>query len=488
MMTKLTLNDPTLLRHQCLINGEWRDAATKEVISVINPATQLAMGTVPKMAALETKEAIAAAEIAQHAWRKKTAKERAQLMRRWYDLIIENQEDLAIIMTSEQGKVLAESRGEIVNAALFIEWFAEEGKRVYGDIIPSPRANAKIVVTKQPVGVCAAITPWNFPSAMITRKAGAALAAGCSIVIKPASQTPFSALALAELAMRAGIPNGVLSVVTGSASVIGSEMTSNPTVRKVTFTGSTEVGIELLKQCAPTVKKTSMELGGNAPFIVFDDANLDAAVQGAIQSKYRNAGQTCICANRILVQDTVYDAFAEKLVAQVAQLQLGNGLDPKSHIGPLIDAPALEKVESLIDDALQAGATLAIGGKRHSLGGTFFEPTVLTNVLPKMTVAREEIFGPIAPLIRFSTEAEAIAMANDVEYGLAAYFYANDIKRVWRVGEALDYGMVGINTGLISTEVAPFGGMKSSGLGREGSKYGIDDYLEIKYMCMDISE
>jgi succinate-semialdehyde dehydrogenase / glutarate-semialdehyde dehydrogenase len=485
-MTAITLKDPSLFRQQCFINGEWRDAINKEVIAVNNPATNEIIGTIPKMGANETREAIAAAEIAQKFWRKKTAHERAAIMRHWHKLIIENQEDLALLMTSEQGKVIAESRGEIGYAASFIEWFAEEGKRVYGDIIPSPRNDARIVVTKQPIGVCVAITPWNFPAAMITRKAGAALAAGCSIVIKPAGQTPYTALALAELAKRAGIPAGVLSVVTGSAKAIGGEMTSNPIVRKLSFTGSTEVGIELLKQCAPTIKKTSMELGGNAPFIVFDDADIDAAVAGAMLCKFRNAGQTCICANRILVHDGVYDVFAQKLVEAVAKLKLGNGLEPSSTQGPLIDVNAVNKVETFIADATNHGANVAIGGKPHSLGGTFFEPTVLTEVTREMLIAKEEIFGPVAPLIRFKTEDEAIAIANDVEYGLASYFYSRDIKRVWRVGEALEYGMVGINTGLISNEVAPFGGIKSSGLGREGSKYGIDDYLEIKYMCMDI--
>ncbi len=482
----LTLKDPSLLRQQCLINGQWRNADSGDVIQVNNPATGETIGTVPNMGADETRQAIESAEIAQKKWRAKTAGERAKIMRLWYTLILENQEDLALIMTSEQGKIIAESRGEIGYAASFIEWFAEEGKRVYGDIIPSPRADARVIVTKQPIGVCVAITPWNFPAAMITRKAGAALAAGCSIVIKPAGLTPLTALALAELAMRAGIPAGVISVVTGSARAIGGEMTTNPIVRKLSFTGSTEVGVQLLKECAPTVKKTSMELGGNAPFIVFDDADIDAAVAGAILCKFRNAGQTCICANRILVQDGVYDVFAQKLIEAVAQLKIGNGLDPTSTQGPLIDANAVEKVESFIADATDNGAKIAIGGARHALGRTFFEPTVLTDVTRDMLISREEIFGPVAPLIRFKTEQEAIEIANDVEYGLASYFYARDIKRVWRVGEALEYGMVGINTGAISSEVAPFGGIKSSGLGREGSKYGIDDYLEIKYMCMDI--
>jgi succinate-semialdehyde dehydrogenase / glutarate-semialdehyde dehydrogenase len=482
----LTLKDPSLLRQQCLINGEWRNATSNAVIDVNNPATGETIATVPNMGAGETRQAIEKAEIAQKLWQAKTAGERAKIMRQWFNLILENQEDLALIMTSEQGKIIAESRGEIGYAASFIEWFAEEGKRVYGDIIPSPRADARVVVTKQAIGVCVAITPWNFPAAMITRKAGAALAAGCSIVIKPAGLTPLTALALAELAMRAGVPAGVLSVVTGSARAIGGEMTSNPIVRKLSFTGSTEVGVQLLKECAPTVKKTSMELGGNAPFIVFDDADIDAAVAGAMVSKFRNAGQTCICANRILVQDSVYDAFAKKLVDAVAQLKIGNGLDTTSTQGPLIDDNAVDKVESFIADAKNNGAKVAIGGERHALGGTFFEPTVLTDVTRDMLISREEIFGPVAPLIRFKTEEEAIEIANSVEYGLASYFYARDIKRVWRVGEALEYGMIGINTGAISSEVAPFGGIKSSGLGREGSKYGIDDYLEIKYMCMDI--
>ncbi len=485
-MSELTLQDQTLFKQQCLINGQWLDANSNEVIDVNNPASNQVIGTIPKMGRDETKAAINAAFEAQKAWAKKTAAERAKILRAWYQLILENQEDLALIMTSEQGKIIAEARGEIGYAASFIEWFAEEGKRVYGDIIPSPRADARIVVTKQPIGVCVAITPWNFPAAMITRKAGAALAAGCSIVIKPASQTPFTALALAELAIRAGIPDGVLSVVTGSAREIGAEMTSNPIVRKLSFTGSTEIGIKLLEQCAPTIKKTSMELGGNAPFIVFDDANIDAAVAGAIVCKFRNAGQTCICANRILVQDSIYDEFAQKLADKVNALRLGNGLSPHADLGPLIDQNAIDKVEKLIADAKDKGATVKTGGAKPDLGGTFFSPTVLTDITKEMLIASEEIFGPVAPLIRFKTEEEAVAIANDVPYGLASYFYSRDIKRVWRVGEALEYGMVGINTGAISNEVAPFGGIKSSGLGREGSKYGIDDYLEIKYMCMDI--
>ena len=485
-MSKLTLHDQSLFKQQCLIKGQWLNANSKELIEVNNPASNQVIGTVPKMGQDETKAAIDAAFEAQKAWAKKTAAERAKILRNWYLLILENQEDLALIMTTEQGKIIAEARGEIAYAASFIEWFAEEGKRVYGDIIPSPRADARIVVTKQPIGVCVAITPWNFPAAMITRKAGAALAAGCSIVIKPASQTPFTALALAELAIRAGIPDGVMSVVTGSAKEIGTEMTSNPIVRKLSFTGSTEIGIKLLEQCAPTIKKTSMELGGNAPFIVFDDADIDAAVAGAIICKFRNAGQTCICANRILVQDSIYDEFAQKLADKVNALRLGNGQSPQADLGPLIDQNAIDKVEKLISDAKDKGATVKIGGTKPDLGGTFFSPTVLTGITKEMLIATEEIFGPVAPLIRFKTEEEAIAIANDVPYGLASYFYSRDIKRVWRVGEALEYGMVGINTGAISNEVAPFGGIKSSGLGREGSKYGIDDYLEIKYMCMDI--
>ncbi len=485
-MSELTLQDQTLFKQQCLINGQWLNANSNEVIDVNNPASNQVIGTIPKMGRDETKAAINAAFEAQKAWAKKTAAERAKILRAWYQLILENQEDLALIMTTEQGKIIAEARGEIGYAASFIEWFAEEGKRVYGDIIPSPRADARIVVTKQPIGVCVAITPWNFPAAMITRKAGAALAAGCSIVIKPASQTPFTALALAELAIRAGIPDGVLSVVTGSAREIGAEMTSNPIVRKLSFTGSTEIGIKLLEQCAPTIKKTSMELGGNAPFIVFDDADIDAAVAGAIVCKFRNAGQTCICANRILVQDSIYDEFAQKLADKVNALRLGNGLSPHADLGPLIDQNAIDKVEKLIADAKDKGATVKTGGAKPDLGGTFFSPTVLTDITKEMLIASEEIFGPVAPLIRFKTEEEAVAIANDVPYGLASYFYSRDIKRVWRVGEALEYGMVGINTGAISNEVAPFGGIKSSGLGREGSKYGIDDYLEIKYMCMDI--
>ncbi|MFA6040165.1 MAG: NADP-dependent succinate-semialdehyde dehydrogenase [Methylophilus sp.] len=483
----LKLQDTSLLRQQCFINGVWCDADSGQTINVSNPATQNVIGTVPKMGTMETRRAIEAANAAQAGWRAKTAGERSRIMRKWYELMIANQEDLALLMTSEQGKPLAESRGEITYAASFIEWFSEEAKRVYGDTIPAPRADARIVVTKEPIGVCVAITPWNFPAAMITRKAGAALAAGCTMVIKPASQTPYSALALVELATRAGVPAGVLSVVTGSAKEIGAEMTGNPLVRKLSFTGSTEIGIQLMQECAPTVKKTSMELGGNAPFIVFDDADLDAAVSGAMLSKFRNAGQTCVCANRLLVQAGVYDAFSAKLAEAVAKLKVGNGLEEGVTQGPMIDNKAVAKVEELIADATNKGANIISGGQRHALGGSFFSPTVMTNVTKDMLFAREEIFGPVAPLFKFETEAEAIHMANDTEFGLAAYFYSKDMSRIWRVSEALEYGMLGINTGAISTEVAPFGGMKSSGLGREGSKYGIEDYLEIKYLCMGIS-
>ncbi|MCB1713866.1 MAG: NADP-dependent succinate-semialdehyde dehydrogenase [Candidatus Competibacteraceae bacterium] len=481
----MQIQDRNLWRQQCYINGEWADADDGATLEVNNPATRDNLGTVPKMGAAETRRAIEAAEAALPAWRAKTAKERATILRKWYELMMANQEDLAIIMTSEQGKALVESRGEIAYAGSFIEWFAEEAKRIYGETIPQHQADKRIVVIKQPVGVCAAITPWNFPAAMITRKAGPALAAGCTMVIKPASQTPYSALALCELAERAGVPKGVINVVTGSASAIGGELTGNPTVRKLSFTGSTEVGKKLMVQCAETVKKTSMELGGNAPFIVFDDADLDAAVEGAIISKYRNTGQTCVCANRIYVQDSVYDAFAQKLAAAVeAKLNVGNGLDEGVTVGPLIDQAALEKVEEHIQDAVGKGAKVALGGARHALGGTFFQPTILTGVTAAMKVANEETFGPVAPLFRFSTDAEAIAAANNTPFGLAAYFYSRDIGRIWRVAEGLESGMVGINTGLISTEVAPFGGVKESGIGREGSSHGIEEYLEMKYLCI----
>ncbi|MCO4891543.1 NADP-dependent succinate-semialdehyde dehydrogenase [Cupriavidus sp. WGtm5] len=478
----LNLQDSSLLRQQCLIDGRWIDGERR--IDVINPATGERVGQVPQLGADETRQAIEAANRALPAWRARTAKERSALLRKWFELIMANQEDLARIMTAEQGKPIAEARGEIAYAASFIEWFAEEGKRVYGDTIPAPVSNQRIVVTKEPVGVCAAITPWNFPAAMITRKAGPALAVGCTMVVKPASQTPLTALALVALAERAGIPAGVLSVVTGSASAIGGEMSSNALVRKLTFTGSTEVGRVLMAQTAATIKKVSMELGGNAPFIVFDDADLDAAVEGAIVSKYRNAGQTCVCANRIYVQSGVYEAFAQKLVAAVAALKVGNGMDDGVRIGPLIDDKAVAKVEEHIADALGKGARLLQGGQRHALGHSFFQPTVLADVAPGMLVAREETFGPLAPLFRFDTEDDVVAMANDTEFGLASYFYARDLGRVWRVSERLEYGMVGVNTGLISNEVAPFGGVKQSGVGREGSHYGIDDYLVIKYTCM----
>jgi succinate-semialdehyde dehydrogenase/glutarate-semialdehyde dehydrogenase len=480
----MRLQDPSLLRERAFIDGAWSAADSGATVPVHNPATMEAMGSVPNMGASETRRAIDAAAKALPPWAARTAKDRAVVLRRWFDLMLANQEDLAILMTAEQGKPLAESRGEIGYAASFIEWFAEEGKRLYGDIIPGHQADKRIMVLRQPVGVVAAITPWNFPSAMITRKAGPALAAGCTMVLKPATLTPYSALALAGLAERAGIPAGVFNVVTGSAAAIGGEMTGNPKVRKLTFTGSTDVGKKLMAQCAGTMKKLSLELGGNAPFIVFDDADLDAAVQGAIASKYRNTGQTCVCANRLLVQAGVYDAFAAKLEEAVRKLRVGDGLAGITEQGPLIDANAVAKVEEHIADALSKGARVALGGKRHALGGTFFEPTILTGVTPAMLVAREETFGPIAPLFRFETEAEAIAMANDTEFGLAAYVYTRDLARSWRVTEAIEYGIVGLNTGIISTEVAPFGGVKESGTGREGSKYGILDYTEMKYVCV----
>ena len=480
----MQLKDSKLFRQQCYIDGEWVEAASGSTIDVLNPATGEKLGTVPGMGSAETRRAIEAANAAFPAWAAKTAKERAQILRRLHDLMMANQDDLGTLMTAEQGKPLAESKGEVAYAAAFIEWFGEEGKRLYGDVIPGHQPDKRILVLRQPVGVVAAITPWNFPAAMITRKAGPALAAGCPIVIKPATQTPYSALAMAELSARAGVPKGVFNVLTGAASEIGAEMTSNPIVRKVTFTGSTAVGKKLMAQCASTVKRISLELGGNAPFIVFDDADLDAAVQGAIASKYRNTGQTCVCANRLLVQDGVYEEFAGKLVDAVATLRVGDGLKGVTDQGPLIDMKAVAKVEEHIADALAKGAAVAMGGKRHALGGSFFQPTVLTNVKPDMMIAREETFGPVAPLFRFKTEAEAIRMSNDTEFGLAAYFYTRDLARAWRVAEGLEYGIVGLNTGIISTEVAPFGGMKESGIGREGSKYGILDYTEIKYLCV----
>jgi succinate-semialdehyde dehydrogenase/glutarate-semialdehyde dehydrogenase len=480
----MKLTDSLLLREQCFIDGRWVPADSGGTLPVHNPATAETLGVIPNMGAAETRRAIAAAARALPPWAARTAKDRAVVLRRWYELMLQHQDDLAVLMTAEQGKPLAESKGEIAYAASFIEWFAEEGKRLYGDIIPGHQSDKRIMVLRQPIGVVAAITPWNFPSAMITRKAGPALAAGCSLVLKPATQTPFSALALAELGARAGIPPGVFNVVTGSAAAIGGEMTANPTVRKVTFTGSTEIGKKLMVQCAGTLKKLSLELGGNAPFIVFDDADLDAAVQGAIASKYRNTGQTCVCANRLLVQEGVYEEFAGKLAAAVGKLRIGDGLKGATDQGPLIDAKAVAKVEEHVADALKKGAKVALGGKRHELGGTFFEPTILTGVTPEMLVAREETFGPVAPLFKFKSEAEAIAMANDTEFGLAAYFYTRDLARSWRVAEAIEYGIVGLNTGIISTEVAPFGGVKESGTGREGSKYGILDYTEMKYICV----
>jgi succinate-semialdehyde dehydrogenase/glutarate-semialdehyde dehydrogenase len=480
----LNLKDPSLLRQQCFIDGEWCDANDASTITVTNPATGETVGTVPRMGSAETVRAIDAANAAWPAWRKTGAKERAQILRRWNDLMLENADDLALIMTAEQGKPLPEARGEITYAASFLEWFGEEAKRIEGDTLQSPWADRRLVVTREPIGVCAAITPWNFPAAMITRKVGPALAAGCPIVVKPAELTPFSAFALAVLAERAGVPKGVFSVISGDSKSIGLEMTSNPLVRKISFTGSTQVGRILMQQSASTIKKLSLELGGNAPFIVFDDADLDAAVEGAIASKYRNAGQTCVCANRLYVQDGVYDQFAAKLVAAVAKLKVGNGQDSGVTQGPLIEEKAVLKVEQHIADALSKGARLIAGGKRHAMGHSFFQPTILADVTSDMQVATEETFGPLAPLFRFKTEAEVIAMANDTEFGLAAYFYSRDIGRVWRVAEALESGMVGVNTGLISNEIAPFGGVKQSGLGREGSKYGMDDYLVIKYICM----
>ena len=488
MLTKvkpgLQLKDASLFRQQCYIDGQWVDADGKATIDVHNPADATLLGTIPNMGAAETRRAIEAANAAWPAWRAKLAKERAVILRKWFELIMANQEDLAVLMTAEQGKPLTESRGEIAYGASFIEWFAEEGKRIYGDTIPQHQADKRIIVIKQPIGVCAAVTPWNFPNAMITRKAGPALAAGCTMVIKPATYTPFSALALCELAERAGIPKGVISVVTGGSGPIGKELTSNPIVRKFTFTGSTEVGKLLMAQCAGTVKKVSLELGGNAPFIVFDDADIDAAIEGAMASKFRNTGQTCVCANRLYVQDGVYDKFAQKLGEKVAAMKVGNGIEDGVLQGPLIDMKAVEKVEEHIADAVAKGARLLTGGKRHAKGGTFFEPTVLTDVKPSMKVTHEETFGPVAPLFRFKTEQELIKLANDTEYGLASYFYSRDIGRIWRVAEALEYGMVGINVGIISNEVAPFGGVKESGIGREGSKYGIEEFLEVKYLCM----
>ena len=480
----LQLKDPSLLRQQAYINGQWLDADGGATLAVSNPATGEQLGTIPLMGAAETRRAIDAANAAWPAWRKKAAKDRAAILRKWNDLILENTEDLAQLMTAEQGKPLAESRGEVSYGASFIEWFGEEAKRVAGETLASPWPDRRLLVTKEPIGVCAAITPWNFPIAMITRKAGPALAAGCTMVLKPAEATPYCALALAVLAERAGVPAGVFSVVTGSPKEIGGEMTSNPIVRKLTFTGSTAVGKLLMQQSAATIKKLSLELGGNAPFIVFDDADLDAAVEGALASKYRNAGQTCVCANRIYVQDGVYDQFADKLVAAVAKLKVGNGVEPGVTQGPLIDEKAVQKVEQHVADALAKGGRLLAGGKRHALGHGFFEPTVIADVSDDMIVATEETFGPLAPLFRFKTDDEAVALANNTEFGLASYFYSRDIGRIWRVAEGLESGMVGVNTGLISNEIAPFGGVKQSGLGREGSHYGLDDFLVIKYICL----
>ena len=477
------LRTPALLKQASLINGEWRMSSDNSTVKVLNPATNEVVAEVTRLTQADIEQAISAAEQALISWRKKTAKERSTLLRRWFDLIIENTEDLATLMTAEQGKPLAEARGEISYAASFIDWFAEEAKRTYGDIIPSPQADKRLLVIKQPVGVCAAITPWNFPAAMITRKVAPALAAGCVIIVRPAEQTPLTALALGELALRAGIPAGVLQIVTGDAKMIGGVLTKSDVVRKLSFTGSTAVGRLLMAQCADTVKRVSLELGGNAPFIVFDDADLDAAVEGAVQSKFRNAGQTCVCTNRFLVQSGIYPQFAQRLAERVKALRVGNGRDNGVVIGPLIDGNAVTKVIEHIENAEALGAQILTGGQRHALGGNFFEPTVLINVTPEMKIAREETFGPVAPLFSFDTEEQAIAMANDTEFGLAAYFYTDSSQRMWRVAEALEYGMVGHNTGLISNEVAPFGGIKQSGIGREGSRSGIEEYLESKYIC-----
>lgn len=477
------LRDPTLLKQASLINGEWRMSSDNSTVKVLDPANHNVVAEVTRLTQADVEQAISAAEQALISWRKKTAKERSTLLRRWFDLIIENTEDLATLMTAEQGKPLAEARGEISYAASFIDWFAEEAKRTYGDIIPSPQADKRLLVIKQPVGVCAAITPWNFPAAMITRKVGPALAAGCVIIVKPAEQTPLTALALGELALRAGIPAGVLQIVTGDAKTIGGVLTKSAVVRKLSFTGSTAIGRLLMAQCADTVKRVSLELGGNAPFIVFDDADLEAAVEGAVQSKFRNAGQTCVCTNRFLVQSGIYPQFAQRLAERVKALQVGDGREDGVVVGPLIDDDAVAKVISHIENAEALGAQILTGGQPHALGGNFFEPTVLVNVTPEMKIAREETFGPVAPLFSFDTEEQAIAMANDTEFGLAAYFYTDSNQRMWRVAEALEYGMVGHNTGLISNEVAPFGGIKQSGIGREGSRSGIEEYLESKYIC-----
>ncbi|WP_305857853.1 NAD-dependent succinate-semialdehyde dehydrogenase [Balneatrix alpica] len=480
----LTLSSPALLKDRCLIGGQWRAADSGQCFSVTNPATQAEIMQVPKMGRRETEQAIAAAHQAQPAWAALTAKERGSLLRRWYELLMANQEDLARIMTAEQGKPLAEAKGEIAYAASFLEWFSEEAKRIYGDVIPTYQSDRRILVLKQPVGVCAAITPWNFPAAMITRKAGPALAAGCTLIIKPASQTPLTALAMLHLAEEAGIPAGVLNIVTGSASEIAKTLTDSPQVRKLSFTGSTPVGKQLMKDCADTLKKISLELGGNAPFIVFDDADIDAAVAGAMLSKFRNTGQTCVCANRFYVQSGVYEEFCRKLAAKTAELKVGAGDQEGSEQGPLIDSKALAKVDEHVQDALNKGGRLLCGGAPHALGGSFYQPTVIADANQQMLVAREETFGPLAPVFKFSDEEEVIRLANDSEYGLAAYFYSRDIGRIFRVAEALESGLVGVNAGVIATEVAPFGGFKESGLGREGSKYGIDDYVETKYVCL----
>jgi succinate-semialdehyde dehydrogenase/glutarate-semialdehyde dehydrogenase len=480
----MSLKDPSLLKTQAFLAGGWHDADDASTFDVHNPATGERITTVPNMGAAETRRAIEAANNAWPAWRNQTAKERALILRKWFELMLENSDDLASLMTAEQGKPLAEAKGEVQYAASFLEWFAEEAKRTYGDTIPTPANDKRLVVIKQPVGVCAAITPWNFPAAMITRKVGPALAAGCTMVLKPAEATPLTALAIAELGKRAGVPDGVFSVITGDPKLIGSELTSNAFIRKLSFTGSTATGRLLMAQCAPTIKKLSLELGGNAPFIVFDDADLDEAVKGAIASKYRNSGQTCVCANRIFVHDRVYGAFSKKLLTAVGELNVGNGIDPGVTQGPLINEAAVLKVEAHIQDAIAKGAHVLTGGKRHALGHGFFQPTILTDVTTNMRIATEETFGPVAPLFRFTSDEEVIQLANDTESGLAAYFYSRDIGRVWRIAEALEYGMVGINTGIISNEMSPFGGVKQSGLGREGSRYGIDEYLELKYLCM----
>ena len=482
----MKLADRDLLREMCYIDGKWQAADSGQRIAVTNPANGEVLGYVPRMGADETHRAIAAAERALPAWRALTAKARAAKLQAWFREILAHQEDLARIMTAEQGKPLAESRGEIAFAAAYVEFYAEEGKRIYGDVSPSPSADRRLIVTKEPIGVCAAITPWNFPAAMITRKAAPALAAGCTLVLKPASQTPFSALALCVLAERAGIPAGVLSVVTGDSSAIGGALTASPVVRKLSFTGSTPIGIQLLQQSAATVKKVTMELGGNAPFIVFDDADLEKAVEGALIAKFRNSGQTCVCANRFYIQDGIYARVVERFAERVRELVVGQGDDPNTQVGPMIDERAARGVEQRVGEALEAGARVVTGGRRHALGEAFFEPTLLADVTPGMRVVREEIFGPVAPIMRFSTEEQVIALANDTEFGLACYLYARDVGRVWRVSEALEYGMVGVNVGVVATEVAPFGGVKASGLGREGSRYGIEDYLEIKYVCLGL--